>query len=706
MEQQGSLFWRFDVSTFHLIGRDLISDRITALFELIKNCYDANATDVKVTFEHLQPGDSVASSITVEDNGLGMSFEDIRDKWMVIGTSSKRRNPVTPAPFYRQCVGEKGIGRFAVDKLGNTLRITTKKAGEDSRIIVDVNWDAYQTPTQNENGSIRLFTEIGNHYHYEASADLHSSGTKLYIQHLRDTWVKEDVIRLLKEASKIVSPFEEDENHFRIRVVAPDFEIDNLASNYRIKVEDLATMSGCIQARDGMQEFLMFDEQSGKMKVDNVEIKSFGPVSMRFYYFNSNARKKFRERYKTLNLDIDGVKIYRDGIIATPFAEREESSDKKRDILGIDKRLWVDLFNKVSTREIIGIVDITKENNPGIIDATNRQDFTDTPEYRDLKAFILCQIHEFDRYKVFQRKQKQNQSPQVQTIESISAPFGDLNNILEYLEQASPNTIPQVNEIKGIIQRIEKSIQKAVQGQKDLEEEYERHESLYLRSMSRKEDAILVTHAVKTSTGKIIRQANFFAECYPNSFFDNYFMLYARQISQEMHLLERVIDEIFDYSKVNQPFVNVDIKFLLNSLLSSYTSRFKEEGIQLETLIDDKVILECNQLLIDDIVQNITDNAIKAMSGVDKKIYRCTVKVEEEKLIMNFSDTGCGIPKDKRTWVFGIYNTTTEEQGGGGVGLYIVKNHVEMLRGRVSVIDSEFAPVGTTIHIELPFKKE
>jgi signal transduction histidine kinase len=441
------------------------------------------------------------------------------------------------------------------------------------------------------------------------------------------------------------------------------------------------------------------------MKVDETELKSFGPVSMRLYYFDSNARKKFRERYKTLNLDIDGVKIYRDGIITTPFAEREESSDKKRDILGIDKRLWVDLFNKVSTREILGIVDITKKDNPKIIDATNRQDFTETPEYRELKDFILGQIQEFDKYKVFQRKQKQNQSSQVQKIESISAPFGELNNILESLEQLYPEAIPQVNETKGIVQRIEKSIQNAVQGQKDLEEEYERHESLYLRIMSRKEDAILVTHAVKTSIGKIIRQADFFEDYYPNPDFEGYFKLYAHQINQEMRLLERVIDEIFDYSKVNQPFVDVDIKYLINSLLSSYSLRFEEEGIQLETRIDDKVILECNQLLIEDIVMNITDNAIKAMASAEKKIYRCTVKVEEEKLVMDFSDTGCGIPKDKRTWVFGIYNTTTEDQGGGGVGLYIVKNRVEMLRGRVSVIDSEFAPLGTTLHIELPLKK-
>ena len=118
MSEQGSLKWRFDVSTFRLIGRDLITDRITALFELVKNCYDANAQNVIVSFENVAAGESGAI-ITIEDDGFGMSFEDIRDKWMVIGTSSKRKEPFSPEPFNRKCVGEKGIGRFAVDKLGD-----------------------------------------------------------------------------------------------------------------------------------------------------------------------------------------------------------------------------------------------------------------------------------------------------------------------------------------------------------------------------------------------------------------------------------------------------------------------------------------------------------------------------------------------------------------------------------------------------------
>lgn len=93
-------------------------------------------------------------------------------------------------------------------------------------------------------------------------------------------------------------------------------------------------------------------------------------------------------------------------MITTPFAEREDDANKKRDILGIDKRLWQDIFNKVSTREIIGIVDISKQENPNIIDATNRQDFNDNDEYRALKEFIILQISAIEDYKIYLRSNR------------------------------------------------------------------------------------------------------------------------------------------------------------------------------------------------------------------------------------------------------------------------------------------------------------
>jgi HSP90 family molecular chaperone len=107
--QSEALYWKFDISTFQLLGRELITDRITALFELVKNCYDANATKVYVEFHNINPL-SQTSKIVIRDNGLGMSYNEVKNKWMVIGTSSKRINRTSPPPFNRKLVGKKGVG--------------------------------------------------------------------------------------------------------------------------------------------------------------------------------------------------------------------------------------------------------------------------------------------------------------------------------------------------------------------------------------------------------------------------------------------------------------------------------------------------------------------------------------------------------------------------------------------------------------------
>lgn len=700
--ENNTLKWRFDVSTFRLIGRDLITDRVTALFELIKNCYDANATEVIVTFDKVGTQND-ASVISIKDNGIGMSFEDIRDKWMVIGTSSKRRNPLSPAPFNRKCVGEKGIGRFAVDKLGDQLLITTKQAGVNSWLNVYIDWRDYFNQLNDNSTDIRLFTEIENNYNYIPTDDIQKSGTTLKVTQARDIWSKKDIIRLLRESARIVSPFEKSDFTFRIHVIATEYGIDAWSDEYKIDGRDLATASASITFHDNKQQCLLFNEATGKIDVKEIDLKSFGGVSMELYYFNGKARDAFRRKYPYQDVKLDGIKIYRDGVITTPFAEQEDADDKKRDILGIDKRLWASLFDKISTRELIGIVNITKDGNPKIIDATNRQDFTSTPEYIELKEFIIIQLEALEQYKKYIGNKKK--SEQSKKIENAGSGVSQIVKRVEDIIKDNPSLTNQLAPLKDIALKASQGIEAAAKEQHEAEEEHTRHENMYLRIMSRQEDAINVAHAVKTSMGKIQRQARFFKQRFPNEKLNEYFELYANQIHTEMVNLGRATDELFDYSKTNLPFTDVDLKQLFEYLLNSYSNEFESEGIKLEMSIEDNLILNCNEMLFYDIIQNLTNNAIKAMKNSETKIYRCTVKAHDDKLVMNFSDTGCGISTEKREWVFGIYNTTTAEQGGGGIGLYAVRMRVRTLNGTVSIQDSEFTPLGTTVHIELPFKK-
>lgn len=699
MNERGTLRWRFDVSTFRLIGRELITDRVTALFELVKNCYDANATDVTILFKNVGIINE-NSSISIKDNGIGMSFEDVRDKWMVIGTSHKRTNQYSPMPFNRKCVGEKGIGRFAVDKLGDKVNIITKQQNEPRWLDVTIDWDLYNQKSQ-DGADREFFTDIDNAYEFRNSNEHNEHGTTLNITHIRDIWTKDDIDRLVSEISKLVSPFANLSYPITIKVIAPEFGIDTVATK-SIDEYKLATTSFSLtyDTQRQSQEIAWFNEKTGTIEVSNGQLKSFGGIKMQVFFFDDKARKTYRKDFP--NNPIDGIKVYRDGIITTPFAENEFSPDKKRDILGIDKRLWQDIFNRVSTREILGVVEITKQGNPMIVDATNRQDFVDNQEYRELKDFIITQLYSIENYKKYIRKEKQKEeSNNLEiAINEIKSFISSVQNISKQNPSLKASLAPVVEQAK----KTEHSVSHAIKEKKETEKEFARKESIYMSIMSLQEYAIHITHAVRTTLNKIRDRVEYFKMYFPDPAEEDIFKMYAQEMYDEFINANKVIDYMLSYSQSNIQPETVQLDDTIREIFNEYKNLFASNGIKTEIIIPQKIPLKNTQKqFFRDIIQNILDNSIKALKNSEIKLIRCSL-LKDATLVLKISDTGNGIPIEKRKWVFGLYNTTTEEQGGAGIGLYIVKTRVESMKGTVEIIDSEFNNIGTTIKIELPFK--
>ncbi|MBQ5974131.1 MAG: sensor histidine kinase [Bacteroidales bacterium] len=702
MEESGTLKWRFDVSTFRLIGRDLITDRVTALFELVKNCYDANATEVTITFENVGTIND-KSSISIVDDGFGMSFSDIKDKWMVIGTSNKRSNPYTPAPFNRKCVGEKGIGRFAVDKLGDNVKIITKQNNYDQWLNVVIDWTSYYSQTKVDSSQLTLFTDVENHYDYTPAQTLSEHGTTLRITKIREIWLIDDINRFIAEASKLVSPFTNSSYPLTIKVIAPEYGINTIATK-TIEDINISTINFSLDYHplSNTQDTSFYNEETGTIDIRQIPIKSFGGISMRVYYFDDAARRRYRKEFP--NNQIDGIKIYRDGIITTPFAENESDDDKKRDILGIDKRLWKNIFDRVSTREIIGFVEITKQENPNIIDATNRQDFVDNKEYQELKEFIITQLDSIENYKKHIRDEKRKKDNN--TLESAGQDLQSFISSVETIAQQNPNLKDRLDPVVEQAKKTGKAVRKAIQNKKEAEKEFARKESIYMSIMSLQEYAIHITHAVRTTLNKIRDRVEYFNMFFPNPEEDALFARYAKEMLSEFKNANRVIDYMLSYSQSNIQPENIQLDDTIREIFNEYQPQFDNNNIKTDIIIPEKISLRnTHRQFFRDIFQNILDNSIKALKDVNQKMIRCSVISEDADLVIKISDNGNGIPIEKREWVFGLYNTTTQEQGGAGVGLYIVKTRVESLKGSVSIVDSEFGSMGTTIKIVLPFKK-
>lgn len=630
-----------------------------------------------------------------------MSFEDIRDKWMVIGTSSKRAHPYSPKPFNRRCVGEKGIGRFAVDKLGDKVSVITKKRGAEKWLKVDIDWTSYYTESEEE-ADIRLFTDVENVYTYNDSENPDTSGTKLIITSIRDPWTKKEIEHLMREISKIVSPFANLSYPFKVRVIAPEFNIDQ-ESIRTLDDFNNATISLNIDFDEDkkLQQSIFYDKEKNIFSYHLIPLKSFGGIRIRIFFFDESARRSYRKAFP--NDPIDGFKVYRDGIIATPFAETNEIQDLKRDILGIDKRVYQDIFNRISTREFLGVIDITKNGNPRIIDATNRQDFVDNVEYREMKKFIITQLNALQDYKVEMRQAKRDNAQ-----EGLKVASDDISSLVEAFNDIVAKKPELKQTVEPLIKQVRKtgrSVKTAISEQKKALEDFTRKENIYMSIMSLQQFAINITHAVRTTLNQIRDRVEFFYQYYPDPEEEELFILYSKEMYERFKVLNRVINYMLSYSQSNLTPEEVDLKTTFEEILGEYDDVFSREGISLQTDFPDKIVLNANRQFFRDILQNLIDNSVKAMTKSKPKVIRCSYEVQNDMLEILVSDTGIGIPQEDHEQIFALYYTTTELQGGAGIGLYIVKTRVQSLGGSVAVVDSEFGEIGTTIKITIPFKK-
>ena len=137
-----SLFFKVNAAIKNIIGKELIYSDNVAVVELIKNSKDAKASQASIIFK--DENDLNNGSITISDNGKGMTLSEIKEKWLNIAYSEKKKN--LDNVIY---AGNKGVGRFSCDRLGSMLTLFTKSMSGDY-IKLKINWQDFENRRQNE----------------------------------------------------------------------------------------------------------------------------------------------------------------------------------------------------------------------------------------------------------------------------------------------------------------------------------------------------------------------------------------------------------------------------------------------------------------------------------------------------------------------------------------------------------------------------
>ena len=181
-----------DAGIITRLGKELVGKGETAISELIKNAYDADATYVNLIFKNaFRPG----GTLIIEDDGCGMNYEELVNGFMRISSSDKIHNPIT-FKYKRKKAGRKGIGRFATQRLGQTLTIITQKEESDLAIQTSINWNNF--------GIDQDLANITSEVQYIPKK--RNKGTTLVIQDLQDAWSDAAIMRAYKYTDSLLLP--------------------------------------------------------------------------------------------------------------------------------------------------------------------------------------------------------------------------------------------------------------------------------------------------------------------------------------------------------------------------------------------------------------------------------------------------------------------------------------------------------------------
>ena len=446
-----------------LLGDQLIRDAGLAVFELVKNAYDADASRCDVTLADIENPRS--ARIVVEDNGSGMDYATVMGTWLEPGTDyrAKQRRRKRRSPEYKRLpLGEKGVGRFAVHKLGSIIQLVSRRDNSDE-VVVTIDWRKFERA--------KYLSDIAVDVQVRTPAIFTGKrhGTRIEITNLRDEWTKGRVRDLHRSITSICSPYDAPDDFSAALHLAPDPEwlkglLDaptvlkqslyraegNIKGSMLRMVYEfvpLADMEDRIEERDVLLKpmQLMTNERTAKRMVLNE--KMIGPIRFEFSIFDldpavlaliSTDKRGLRE-YLKMN---GGVRVYRDGVRVFDMGE------PGNDWLDLEGRRVDRPTVKVGNNQIIGAVHLDGAQSRGLVEKTNREGFIENESYRQLQEAVKFALRQVEA----ERLKDKSRLRQLFSRKSIKEPvLEELSNLRSEFEKRK-----LTKELGRYLDRIEK----------------------------------------------------------------------------------------------------------------------------------------------------------------------------------------------------------------------------------------------------------
>ncbi len=666
------------------LGDQLIKNESIALVELVKNSYDADANKVTIYMEDVDNPDN--GIIIIEDDGFGMSPEIVENVWLEPGSDFKEQQILqnkTSPKYNRLPIGEKGIGRFGVHKLGNVIEMTTK-AKNSNEVFVKINWEDFKNYKYLDQVPIKIVERKKPKFFKGGK-----TGTNIVISKLRKKWERGIARDVKRSITALASPFQKNDSFL------PDFEIldkpgwfadivswedikDFSLFNFKIIMEGSSivnfkysftpwlTMTKVkpreVTLSDNLIETfetLVYKNDAGKTDINNLNNYKIGQIVFEGYVFDLDpfilkmgvSDKEGFKKYLKLN---GGVRVFRDGLRVYDYGEPEN------DWLNLDYRRFQQPTKAISNNLILGSISLNRIDSADLIEKTNREGFVEDDAYKSFRNAILHSLELVETLRVEDKKKlKEHYGPTPKTAPLPST----INEARNYVEDNVKDSVTK----KEIIKYFDK-----------IESDYKRVSENLLKAAGAGLSMSVVVHEVEKILFEVLKVLKIEKASdrvlklvtHLSSLIDGY----AEIIRKSNQSSENII-QILDQALFNTEYRLLSHKIKIIAAYKSYTGLKKlkvAKNLLIGTLMN----------IIDNSIYWLDQKEFKLISKNEiftKKIFIDIIE-EENSISVIIADNGTGflIPTDDITEPF-----ITAKPGGMGLGLHIASEIMEAQGGNL-----------------------
>lgn len=694
-QQPSSERLRFSTAILRLLGEELNPSPDQGILELIKNSYDADAKRCTVELKgvHIKGG-----SIVLKDDGIGMTSEEIRNGWLIVGDSMKSRSEASPSG--RLLVGSKGLGRLGALRLGRKVELTTRPKSEPGvQYRMDIDWAEFEHAKVVEDVELSVARE-------EAPMGTRH-GTEITISQLPSPWTKADIKRLARAILLLRDPFAKAQGFQAILKAVEFTELESLAHEgyFRecdfhlfAKLDEEGRASAEVRTAGGKRLFTA--------KHDDVSTDKGNPIyempaltfelwefKLSGEWFTAQLKQASVTAVKKWLEQFGGVRLYHRGVRVWPYGEQ------KNDWLDMNLRRSQHQELRPSTNNSLGCVRI--EDPSGVFQLkTDRLGFVEGRVFDELRRFTEDALDWMARERRKDRDKRKKAAEEVVRKEKKDAEKRVDEAILQL-------PLAQRRDVQKAVAKLQSVHATEIELKNDTTQ-------LYFTLGTVGTTAAAFAHQTKSPIEMIRTDAKTLQSYLRDP---QEFALFREESSLAAGRILLQADAIYSFSSVTLHLLehekrhprNHSVHELIDETVALLNPYFEARETAVERdYADVAPVVWCRRAAFEAILTNLVINSLQAFEerakegivGASRKIHIQT-RISGGVVAIKVQDNGPGITKlaIDEIWIAG--KTSTEK--GTGLGLTIVKNVVEELRGSVHA-EAHGDLGGAAFTINLPIK--